>query len=102
MKRNLISWFSKKKSFIALSTTEVEYVAAGSYCAKILWIKHQLEDYGVKLGKMPIKYGNNSVINLSKNLVLHSWTKHIDARHHFIKDQVSNGTVFLDSMCIEN
>ena len=41
-------------------------------------------------------------INLSKNSVLHSRTKHIDVRHYFIKDQVLNGTVFFDYVCIEN
>ena len=44
---NLISWHSKKQSSIALSTIEVEYVAVGSCCAQVLWIKQQLEDYGM-------------------------------------------------------
>ena len=36
---NLISWFRKKQNLMALSTTEAEHIAAGSYCAQILWIK---------------------------------------------------------------
>ena len=35
----LVSWFSKKQNSVALSTTEAEYIAAGSYCAQILWMK---------------------------------------------------------------
>ncbi|CAM8969782.1 unnamed protein product [Rhodiola kirilowii] len=34
----LISWASKKQSSIALSTAEVEYIAAAACCAQLLWI----------------------------------------------------------------
>nr|GFB47536.1 hypothetical protein [Tanacetum cinerariifolium] len=42
----LISWQCKKKTVVATSSTEVEYVAAASYCAQVLWIQNQLLDYG--------------------------------------------------------
>ena len=49
-------------------------------------------DYGVKLDHIPIKCDNTSAINLSKNPIQHSRTKlrtkHIDIRHHFLRDQV--------------
>ena len=35
----LVSWSSKKQNSVALSTAEAEYIAAGSCCAQILWIK---------------------------------------------------------------
>ncbi|XP_070044916.1 secreted RxLR effector protein 161-like [Nicotiana tomentosiformis] len=43
----LVSWATKKKYFVALSTADVEYVAASSCCAQLLWIKQQLMDYGI-------------------------------------------------------
>ncbi|XP_019258692.1 PREDICTED: uncharacterized protein LOC109236907 [Nicotiana attenuata] len=43
----LISWGTRKQNSVALSTTEVEYVAVASCCANLLWIKQQLEDFGV-------------------------------------------------------
>jgi hypothetical protein len=46
--RSLVSWSSKKQNFVALSTTEAEYVAAGACCAQILWMKQTLSDYGCK------------------------------------------------------
>ncbi|XP_022635944.1 uncharacterized protein LOC111241577 [Vigna radiata var. radiata] len=46
---SLISWHSKKQACVALSTTEAEYIAAGSCCAQSLWIKSQLEDYVVNI-----------------------------------------------------
>ena len=92
----LISWFSKKQNSVALSTTEAEYVAAGSCCAQVLWMKQQLEDYGLIVCKIPIKCDNTSAINLSKNPVHHSRTKHIEIRHHFIRDHVLRGDVALE------
>ena len=86
LEENLISWSSRKQNFIALSSTEVEYVVAGSCCAQILWIIYQLANYRIELNKILIRCDNKSVINLYKNPVLHSKTKLIDIRHHFIKE----------------
>ncbi|KAK8627856.1 hypothetical protein V6N13_135454 [Hibiscus sabdariffa] len=50
-----ISWFSKKQNNIALSTTEADYISAGSCCAQVLWTKQQILDYGIDVGTIPIK-----------------------------------------------
>ncbi|KAL7589489.1 hypothetical protein Lser_V15G40850 [Lactuca serriola] len=50
----LISWSSKKQTSVAISTAEVEYVAAGRCYAQLLWIQNQLLDYGLKFTKTPI------------------------------------------------
>ncbi|KAL4580624.1 hypothetical protein LXL04_016824 [Taraxacum kok-saghyz] len=34
----LVSWSSKKQSFVSLSTTEAEYISAASYCSQVLWM----------------------------------------------------------------
>jgi len=36
---SLISWHNKMQAYVALSTAEAEYIAAGSLCTQILWIK---------------------------------------------------------------
>ena len=54
----LISWFSKKQNSVALSTAEAEYIAAGSCCTQLLWMKQQLEDYGIFYSKIPINCDN--------------------------------------------
>ena len=51
---SLISWHSKKQNSVALSTAEAEYVAAGSCCAQVLWMKQTLQDYGLKYDNIPI------------------------------------------------
>ena len=61
----LVSWASKKQHSVALSTVEAEYVAAGSGTAEVLWIKHQLQDYNINLGCIPIMCDNTSAISLT-------------------------------------
>jgi len=76
---------------MALPTTEAEYITIGRGCARIIWLKHQLFDYRVKLLKVPLYCDNISAINLTKNLIQHSKTKHIELRHHLIRDHVQKG-----------
>ena len=92
----LISWGSKKQNSVALSTAESEYIAAALCCAQLLWIKTQLKDFGVCSGSVPILCDNTSAINISKNPVQHSKTKHIEIRHHFLRDNVEKGNVSLE------
>ena len=91
----LVSWTSKKQTSVSMSTAEAEYVSAASCCAQILWMKNQLTDYGVKYSKTPIFCDNTSAIAISRNPVMHSKTKHIDIRYHFIRDHVMNGDIEL-------
>ena len=76
---------------MALSTTKAQYIVARSCCAQILWIKQQLEDFGLHVRNVSLLCDNTSAINLTKNQIQHSRTNHIEIRHHFIRDHVSNG-----------
>ncbi|XP_075092110.1 secreted RxLR effector protein 161-like [Nicotiana tabacum] len=78
----LISWGTRKQNSVALSTAEAEYVAAASYCAQLLWIKQQLEDFGVFSDCVPLLCDNTSALNMAKNPVQHKRTKHIDVDTH--------------------
>ncbi|KAL8147589.1 hypothetical protein AgCh_005055 [Apium graveolens] len=91
----LVSWFSKKQKSIYTSTVKAEYIAAGSCCAQILWMKNQLLDYGLEFSKIPIYCDNQSAIAMTGNPVQHSMTKHISIRYHFIREHVIEGTVEL-------
>nr|GFA44244.1 copia protein [Tanacetum cinerariifolium] len=61
----------------------------------ILWMRSQLTDYGFDFNKIPLYYDNRSAIALCCNNVQHSRSKHIDIRHHFIREQVERGVVEL-------
>ncbi|GJR17419.1 putative ribonuclease H-like domain-containing protein [Tanacetum coccineum] len=84
--RRLISWQCKKQTIVATSTTEAEYVAAASCCGQVLWLQNQLLDYGFNFMNTIIHIDNQSTICIIKNPVYHSKTKHIEIRHHFIRD----------------
>ncbi|GJY38246.1 putative ribonuclease H-like domain-containing protein [Tanacetum coccineum] len=86
LRRRLISWQCKKQTIVANSTTEAEYVAAASCCGQVLWIQNQMLDYGYNFMNTKIFIDNESTICIVKNLVFHSKTKHIEIRHHFIRD----------------
>ncbi|GJW58455.1 copia protein [Tanacetum coccineum] len=88
-------WSSKKQKSTAISTTEAEYIALSGCCAQILWMRSQLRDYGFAFNKIPMYCDNQSAIALCCNSVQHSRSKHIDIRHHFIKEQVERKVVEL-------
>nr|GEU28595.1 retrovirus-related Pol polyprotein from transposon TNT 1-94 [Tanacetum cinerariifolium] len=95
LRERLISWSSKRKKSAAISSMEAEYIALSGCYAQILWMRSQLSDYGLGFNKIPMYCDNKSAIALCCNNVQHSWSKHIDIRYHFIKDQVKNGVIEL-------
>ena len=98
---NLISWFSKKQNCVSLSTAEAEYIAAGSSCSQLVWMKQMLKEYNVEQDVMTLYCDNMSAINISKNPVQHSRTKHIDIRHHYIRDLVDDKVITLEHVDTE-
>ncbi|GJZ71327.1 hypothetical protein Tco_0635178 [Tanacetum coccineum] len=98
----LTSWFSKKQTALAFSTTEAGYVSAGKACQQALWMKQGLIDYGVWLDDIPIMYDNKGAIELSKNPVQHSRTKHIEIRHHFLRVNVQKGNISIEKVTSED
>ncbi|GKB97369.1 retrovirus-related pol polyprotein from transposon TNT 1-94, partial [Tanacetum coccineum] len=83
-----------RRSTLGVADTWRKVIAAGCY-AQVLWIKSQLADYDVLYDKVPIFCDNTSVISISNNPVLHSRTKHIDIKYHFIRDHILKGDIKL-------
>ena len=92
---------SKRQNFVSLSTAGAEYIAAGSYCSQLLWMKKVLTDYGISQDTMVVYCDNSSAIDIYKNPVQHSKTKHIEIRYHFIRDLVERKIVCLEYIPIE-
>ncbi|XP_050248716.1 secreted RxLR effector protein 161-like [Quercus robur] len=92
---NLVAWMRKKQNSVSLSAVEAEYIAAGSCCSQLLWMKKLLSDYGITEDTMVVYCDNSSAIDISKNLVQHSKTKHKEIRYDFIRDLVERKIVVL-------
>eukprot|EP00253_Pinus_taeda_P004601 PITA_04601 len=97
MGSKLVSWFGKKQSSIALSTAEAEYVAAASCCTQLLWMMQTLQYFQITCTPpISILCDNTSAINISKNPVMHSKTKNIPIKYHFLREQVIEQRVKLE------
>ena len=93
----LVSWSSKKQSSVSLSTAEAEYIAAARCCTQILWMKQMLKDMHIQNDDpIPIFCDNTSAISISKNPVMHSKTKHIPIKYHFLREQVLSKVIKLE------
>jgi hypothetical protein len=61
-------------------------------------MKQTLLDYGIIFKNVPLMCDNESAVKLAKNPVQHSRTKHIDIRHHFLRDHVGKGDISIYSI----
>ena len=96
---SLISWRSKKQTFVARSSTEAKYRTLADTTSKLLWLRWLLKDLGVSTSSItPLYYDNQSVIHITHNDVFHEWTKHIEIDCHFIRYHLVYGALKLFSV----
>jgi hypothetical protein len=83
-----ISWSSKRQPIIALSTTEVEYMASTQTTKEAIWMTKLMKEVGyIKEKKVMLnRCDNQGVKSLMKNPTQHVRTKHIDVQHHFVRE----------------
>ncbi|GJT14437.1 retrovirus-related pol polyprotein from transposon TNT 1-94 [Tanacetum coccineum] len=91
------AWYDILSKFLLDNrfSKEAEYIAMSRCYAQILWMRSLLKDNGFAFNNLPLYCDNKSAIALCCNNVQHSCSKHIDIRHHFIKEQIENGVVEL-------
>ena len=85
-----VSWNSKQQPTVALSTAEAEYMSLSAATQEAMWLK-QLEDEIFK-SNQPIKIlcDNQSAISLAENNGYSARCKHIDIRHHYVRQMVND------------
>lgn len=92
-----VSWNTKKQPTVALSSTEAEYMAVSSAVQEAIWLKslqRELVPYTSKT--TTINCDNKGAICLALTTAYHSRTKHIDVRHHFVRDKINEGEINLN------
>jgi len=80
-----ISWMSKLRETVVLSTTEDEYIAASDASKEVIWLKGLLDEIGRTWERVNVLCDSQSAMNLAINPAYHSRTKHIDVRYHFLR-----------------
>lgn len=96
-----VSWSSKKQTTVALSTAEAEYMALSSTIQECMWLKKLQEELLKKSLKIRIYCDNQSTIFMSTNHAYSPRTKHIDIRHHYIRECLEDNTINLEYMPTE-
>eukprot|EP00253_Pinus_taeda_P005848 PITA_05848 len=81
----------------AVGMLKQEYVAVVSCCTQLLWMMQTLQDFQITCTPpISILCDNTSAIIISKNPVMHSKTKHIPIKYHFLREQVLEQKVKLE------
>ncbi|KAL9263729.1 Retrovirus-related Pol polyprotein from transposon TNT 1-94-like protein [Drosera capensis] len=91
-----ISWRNKKKTCVALSTMEVEYIICSEVVQEAVSLKRFLERFAIKAYKEEVAlmyYDSMAALGYVKDPNYHKKTKHIDARYYFFRDMVAKEMV---------
>jgi hypothetical protein len=98
----MISWLSRKKTSVALNTTEAEYIATRVASREAMWLQKLLEGlFDLELEPTLIYCDNQSCVKPSENPVFHDMLKHIEIKYHYIQDMVQRGLVVLRYISID-
>ena len=90
---SLVSWSSRKQRTVSTSSTESEYYALSNTIKEGIWIKLFLSLTSLPApNPFPIFCDNQSTCTIANTDVISSRTKHIDVRHHFIRQLLNNGS----------
>ena len=65
-------------------------------------MKATLSDFGLRFGRIPLLVDSTSTISVAKNPVLHSRTKHINVRFHFLRGHYEKGDIDLVHVVTQN
>ncbi|CAL9011654.1 unnamed protein product [Prunus brigantina] len=94
--QGVFSWASIKQSSVALSIAKAEYMSAAEATTQAVWLRFVLSNFGEEqVEPTQLLCDNTSAIAISKNLVHHHKTRHINRRFHFIRDALQNGEIDL-------
>lgn len=87
---NLVSWSSKKQPTVALSTAEAEYMGMSAATEELCWTRQFVAELGLDTENPAVLFTDNQAAKtIAEGDVSSQRTKHIDIRHHFVRDAVA-------------
>ena len=88
-----VSFFSKTQASVALSSTEAEYAAMAEGLKESIFLRYVWSFLlpGRDVGCTVVKEDNIGALHLANNPATTPNSKHIDIRHHFIRERVERG-----------
>ena len=95
----IVSWKSSKRTVIAKSTMEYEFIALDKCGEEAEWLRHFLEDiprFPKPVPPICIHCDSQSAIGRAQNSMYNGKSRHIRRRHNTIKQQLSNGAISVD------
>lgn len=99
-----VSWTSKRAKTVAVSSTEVEYIALNNASKQAIWMKKFINNLQALdcIDTLPMLDNNTSSIKMTKNDEFHKQTKYINIQHHFIRELVEQNKIFIDYINMKN
>lgn len=88
MAGSVISWQSRKQRLTGLSSTDTEYVALSEACREAMYLRELLYELTRSLVTVSLKCDNQSALKMATNHQCHNRSKHIDVKHHFVRETV--------------
>jgi hypothetical protein len=88
-----VAWKSVRQRVVALSSCEVEYIAMAELAKELLWLRNLLADLGLVQGPTIVYCDNKSAIATALHTSVKARSKHIDTRHHFLRQLVEDKTI---------
>ena len=91
LNKSVISWKSKLQTTTAISSTEAEYMSLSMAMQECIYLRQLLGELMLSQHQIEMFNDNQSCIKLAKNPIISQRTKHINLRHHFIREEVIKG-----------
>jgi hypothetical protein len=92
-----VVWSSKRQPTVATSTVEAEYVAVSEAGREAMWLRCLLKELGIsQSAATTLHCDNKGAIRLALNPGTHQRSKHIDIKHHFIRELIDRNVVVLE------
>ena len=96
----LVTWFSRTQKSVTLSTTEAEYVAMAEGVKEAMYVRGVLEFLRpeIETPSISVFEDNRGAKALAENPLSSSNSKHIDVRHHFLRELVKKGEITVNDV----